>query len=101
MDEEAVGGFVIWAFREAGLGEGLFEVAVEVLAPGVDFGPGHVAAFDGEELVAVGFAVDGDAAEAEGGSAGEEEAEEMHGVFPADFAMVTDVLLDFLNWDMA
>ena len=79
------------------MGEGEFEVAVKFLAPGVDFGPEEFAAFYGEEFVAVGFDADGDAGFAQGGGAGEEKAEEVHGVFPADFAVVADVLLDLLE----
>ena len=80
-----------------GFGEGGLEVAVEGLAPGVHFGPGHLAGFDGEEAVAVGLDADGDAGFAQGGGAGEEEAEQMHGMLPADFAVVAEVLFDFLE----
>lgn len=57
--------------------------------------------FDGEEAVAVGFDTHGDAGLAQGGGPGEEEAEEVHGVFPAHGAVIADVLLDLLNWLMA
>ncbi|MDB6121426.1 MAG: hypothetical protein JWQ71_419 [Pedosphaera sp.] len=70
---------------------------VEVFAPGVDVGPGEVAVFDGEEAVAVLLDEDGDAALSQGGGAGDEESQEVHGVFPADLAVVADVLLDFLE----
>ena len=32
-----------------------------------------------------------------GGGAGEQQAQQVHGVFPADFAVVAEVLLDFLE----
>lgn len=70
---------------------------MEFFAPGVHFCPLEFAAFDGEEAVAVGFDLHGDAAFAQGGRAGEEEAQEVHSVFPADFAVVAQVLLDLLE----
>ena len=62
VDKEAIGGFVVRTFGEFGLGEGEFEIAVEFFAPGVEVGPGEFAAFNGEELVAVSFDADGNAA---------------------------------------
>src|SRR5688500_6053856 len=73
FDQEPVRGFVVGALGEFGLGEGEFEIAVEFFAPGVEVGPGEFAAFDGEELVAVGFDADGAAAFAQGGGASKEE----------------------------
>jgi len=96
-DEEAVCSFVIRTLGKFGFDESLFEVAVEFLAPGVHLGPGDFAAFDGEQAVAVGFDADGDGAGAQGGCAGQEQAQEVHGVFPADFAVVADVLANLLE----
>jgi hypothetical protein len=49
--EETIRRFVVGAFGQFGFGQSAFEVAVEVLAPGVHFGPRHFTAFDREQPV--------------------------------------------------
>jgi len=59
FDEESIRRLVVRSFGQLGFGQRTFEIAVQLLAPGVDFGPRQVAVIDGErftllELIPVG-----------------------------------------------
>jgi hypothetical protein len=97
VDEELVGALVVGLFGQSGGGEGLIELPVEVEAPTVHFFPGDFAAADGEEAVAMLFDADRDEAVAQHDRAGEQQADEMHHMFPADAAVIAKVLLEFLE----
>lgn len=97
FEEELVGPIVVGAVGEFGLGEGLFELFVEVEAPLVYFLPGNFGAFDLEKFFAVFGLLDAEVGFAEGGDAAEEEADQMHGVFPFDLAVGAEVLFEFFK----
>ncbi len=59
FDEKPIRGFVLGAFGQFGFGEGVFEVVMEFLAPGVYFGPRHFTAFDCEQSFAMGLSAHG------------------------------------------
>src|SRR5215469_16495485 len=72
VDDEAIDPLVVGQLGErAGL-EGGVELSVELQPPGLDLRPGDLAAFDGEELVAVLADVDGDLPVVQDTDAGQE-----------------------------
>ena len=70
---------------------------MQAQAPGVDFGPGLVAAFDGQERGAVFVQAHAQFAFAQGADAREQQAHEVHGVFPFDLAAGAKVLLQLFE----
>ena len=66
---------------------------MEFLSPGVHFGPRHFTPFNGQQFFAVRLDSYGDAVSAQGNGAGERRPQQVHGVFPTHFALISDVLL--------
>ena len=97
VDEKVVGGFVIGVLGQFRFGEGVVEFAMEREAPGVDFGPGKFPAANGEQRLAVGVDAEFDVVVAQRGDAGEKQADEVHGVFPFDLALVAEVLFELFE----
>ena len=62
------------------------EFFVQAQAPGVDVRPLVLTAFDGEQSVTLFVQAHAEFAFAQGADAGEQQAHEVHGVFPFDLA---------------
>src|SRR2546429_5161426 len=78
LQQKLVGPGIIRAFGQSGGSKCLIEFFVQPQAPGVDFGPGLVAAFDGQERVAVLNQAHAQLALAKGADAREQQTHEMH-----------------------
>lgn len=97
LEEELVGPRIVGPFGQTGCGEGLIEFAMQAEAPGIDFGPGLFAAFDGEEGGAVFIQAHAEFAFTECADARDQEAHEVHGMFPFDLTAGAKVLLQLLE----